>query len=537
MRSAVGRAGRGDRDDPARTLTQVIILCHPGEVFRLLALLGGLSVVTDLGTGSGSEESLKRCLVATRLARSLGCSDAEVSAVIYTSLLQHLGCTAYSHESAAIWGDDISSTHLAFLTDWTEPRDLLRTFVPGLAASTGRSRPRVLATALVAGKRIKANGPPATCEVAQNAARMLGLAEPVQEALYSGLTMWNGKGHPAIEGEQIPLSARIMHVASTAVMFAVHADTSTALTQVANRAGSYLDPRIAAELDPHLLDGIDDLDAYDAVLDAEPDPARLVDERELDDVARTFGDLADLKSPWLHGHSTAVGDLAGEAARLLRLDDVGTIRTAGYLHDIGRVAVSSRVWDKPGALTTSERDQVELHPYYTQRILSRILVLGDVARLASQHHERCDGSGYHRGLPASTMTLQSRVLAAADRYRCLVEDRPYRASVPESEAAARLEADARAGRLDGDAVSAVTQAAGHPRKVRRPRTAGLTDRQVDVLRLIAKGMSNREIAEQLVISTRTAEHHVQDVYLKIGVSTRAGAALFAMEHGLVEKSG
>jgi HD-GYP domain-containing protein (c-di-GMP phosphodiesterase class II) len=210
---------------------------------------------------------------------------------------------------------------------------------------------------------------------------------------------------------------------------------------------------------------------------------------------------------------------------------------AGYLHDLGRIGVTSRIWDKPGPLTATERSQVELHPWHTEQILARIPVLSDVAELAAQHHERLDGSGYHRRCTAPQIGVPSRVLAAADRYRCLVEDRPHRVAMSADQARAALESDVRSGRLDVDAVAVVLEAAGHQGRARRPGTAGLTERQLEVLRLLATGRSNREIADALVISRRTAEHHVQDVYARIGVSTRAGAALFAMNHGLLGKDG
>jgi HD-GYP domain-containing protein (c-di-GMP phosphodiesterase class II) len=320
-------------------------------------------------------------------------------------------------------------------------------------------------------------------------------------------------------------------------MFTLHAGPATARAQLTKRSGTHLDPDLVGAFDLALVDDIGVVDAYDAVQEAEPDPVQLVDDTRLAEVARTFGDLADLKSPSLHGHSSSVGDLAHDAAERLRLEAPSSVRVAGYLHDLGRVAVSSAVWDKRGNLTTSERDQVELHPYYTERILARVPVLADVAALAGRHHERCDGSGYHRGLGAVSLPMSARVLAAADRYRSLVEARPHRPAQPAATAAATLRADSREGRLDGDAVEAVLAAAGHRTGVRRPRVADLTDRQVDVLRLLAAGLSNREIAERLVISPRTAERHVQDVYVKIGLSTRAGAALYAMEHGLVGGTG
>lgn len=507
----------------------------------MLGLLGGLSVVTDLGTGAPLEESLKRCVVATRLAESVGCTDNEMRDVIYASLLQHLGCTAYAQEGAQVWGDDIASTRLAFLTNFAEPMDLWRTWVPGLADATGRSRARVLVATLAAGRMVGSQGPAATCEVARNASRQLGLPESVQISLFHALAMWNGKGYPAASGNEIPLSTRLMHVASTAVLFALHGGADAAVLAVRRRSGSYLDPDLAQVLGrraDELLVGIDDVDAYECVLGSEPDPVRFVDDDQLDAVARTFGNLVDLKSPWFHGHSTGVGDLAAAAVSHLGLGQYArTVRVAGYLHDLGRVGVSSRIWNKPGPLTMSERDQARLHAYHTERILARIPALAEAAKLAGQHHERCDGSGYHRGSTAAQLTMPSRVLATADAYRSLVEGRLHHPPLPLNEAADRLRAEARAGRLDQAAVAAVLVAAGVRSGAGHARPFSLTDRQVEVLRLVARGLSNREIAQRLVISRRTAEHHVQDMYLKIGASTRAGAALFAMEHGLVDKDG
>jgi HD-GYP domain-containing protein (c-di-GMP phosphodiesterase class II)/DNA-binding CsgD family transcriptional regulator len=511
-------------------------LCHADRVFRLLELLGGLSLVTDIGTGSPLEESLKRCLVATRLARISGCTEPEVSDVLYTALLQHLGCTAYAHEMARVWGDDIVTARVSFLSDSGELADMWRVWIPGIAKATGRSKARVLATTVVTARR-KEEATAATCEVARGAAQGLGLPEPVQAGLSHMFAMWNGKGLPSTAGEAIPLTARLMQVAFTAVMFTVHANTDVALAEVRRRAGGQLDPDLAdllIERADELLDDLDEVDAYQAVLDAEPEPVRRIEKDELADVARTFGNLVDLKSPSLRGHSAGVGDLAAAAIGMLGLrEEIETVRVAGYLHDLGRVGVSSAIWEKPGPLSTAERDQARLHAYHSERILARIAPLAELAKLAGQHHEHCDGSGYHRGFTAAQLSMPSRVLACADTYRRLIEDRPYRRALAPARAADRLEAEARAGRLDADAAAAVIEAAGLPHGTRRARPADLTERQVEVLRLVSLGLSNAEIAERLVLSRRTVEHHVQDIYLKIGASTRAGAAMFAMQHGLL----
>lgn len=508
-------------------------------MFRLIGLLGGLSVVTDLGTGAPMEESLKRCLVATRLARAAGCAGPEVRDVGYASLLQHLGCSAFAHEGAQVWSDDIAAVRLALRTDFTRPGDVWRTWVSGLAEATGRPRAGVLATTVTAGRRVDAVAPAATCEVARDAARRLGLPESVQDSLYHVVASWDGKGYPAVSGDAIPLATRLLHVASIAMLFGGDVDPHAGTGAVRRQAGRQLDPHLCGlflDRAGDLLGSLRDVDAYEEVLAQEPDPVRYVDDTGLESVARTFGDLADLKSPWLHGHSAGVAALAAAGVADLGLaDDVHRTRIAGHLHDLGRVGVSSRIWDKPGPLTDSERDQVQLHGYHTERILSRVPVLAAVGRLAGQHHERCDGSGYHRGVTGAQLSMPARILAAADVLRGMCEARPHRPGLPADRAADRIHGEVRAGRLDGDAVAAVLRASGH--RVRPSRPAGLTERQVEVLRLVAQGLSNKDIARQLVISARTAEHHVQDVYVKIGVSTRAAAALFAMEHGLLGEPG
>lgn len=512
-------------------------------MFRLLGLLGGLAAFTDLGTGSAPDQSLRRCVVATRLARAAGCDDDTVRQVVYVSLLQHVGCTAYSHELADALGDDIAATSLAFRVDAKDPRAFLRTWVPGMVAATGRSPGRVIASTLRSMSRINAAGPVATCEVACAAARRLGLPEPMVEGIAGIMTMWNGKGYPRRAADDIPLATRVMHVASAAVLFRSYASDDVAIAEVRRHARRELDPDLvdvfvtrAGEMFGDMFGDMDTTDAYEAALACEPDPVRLVDAPELEAVAGTFGDLVDLKSPWFHGHSAAVAATAAAAGAGLGLD-VDALRVAGHLHDIGRVAVSSRIWDKSGPLSATERDQARLHAYHGERILARVPDLSSVAPLVGRHHERCDGSGYHRGLTSSAMSMADRVLAAADAYRELVEDRPGAGCVPVADAARMLRDEARRSRLDGDAVEAVLGAAGHRRRVRTSRPAGLTGRQVDVVRLLATGMSNRAIADRLVISPRTAEHHVQDVYTKIGVSSRAAAAMFAMEHGLLDERG
>ena len=165
----------------------------------------------------------------------------------------------------------------------------------------------------------------------------------------------------------------------------------------------------------------------------------------LDAVLAAFADFADLKSPWIRGHSRRVASLAEEAGRHAGLDDAACddLRRAGLVHDLGRVAVENGIWDKPGPLTTSEWERVRLHPYYTERILARCRSLASLVEPASSHHERLDGSGYHRSLPAEALSRDDRILAAADVFAALTADRPHRPAFADDEAARTLEAEAR----------------------------------------------------------------------------------------------
>ena len=335
-------------------------------MFRLLGLLAGLAGATDLGTGGQPDESLRRCVVAGRLARAVQDDDAVVRNVVLVSLLEHVGCTAYAHEAAAIWGDDIATTHAVLMTDADSAADVFRTFLPTVASGTGRSRSQVALTMARSMRAMLRAAPMATCEVAQEAGRRLGLDEVAQDSLGHMTARWNGKGFPRTSGRQIPFPARVMHVAGTAVLFRGVVGDEAAVDQVRRRAGGQLDPDLAAVFvgrSGELLAGLDTEDPLRAALAAEPAPVVWVDDDRLLDVARVFGDLVDLKSPWLHGHSSAVGDLAGTAAEALGLAEAGEIRVAGHLHDVGRVGISSRIWDLTRQWTAAEEDQVRLHGY------------------------------------------------------------------------------------------------------------------------------------------------------------------------------
>ena len=233
----------------------------------------------------------------------------------------------------------------------------------------------------------------------------------------------------------------------------------------------------------------------------------------------------------------AVSELAAEAAGRFGLDKSGVrlVRRAGLVHGLGRLGVSNAILDKPGPLGAGEWERVRLQPYLTDRMLRQSQALAPIARIAVQHRERLDGSGYPRGLSGAGIPREARILAAADAYQAMREPRPYREERSAAEAAAELRADVKAGRHDAHAVEAVLGAAGHRVPRRREGPAGLTPREVEVLRLLARGLSNKRIAQRLVISPKTVGQPRGAHLREINASTRAAAGLFAMQHGLMSE--
>jgi HD-GYP domain-containing protein (c-di-GMP phosphodiesterase class II) len=506
---------------------------------RLSELLAGLSLVTDLGMGNPPEEAMRATLLAIGLAREAGSSEADVVSVYYTTLLRYVGCHGYAHEESEIFGDDIAVRAGGARVDFGNPREVLSFFIHGV----GRDEPplrraRTVASALAGGKRFGTDLARAHCEVGSLVARRLSLPAAVATALGQIFERWDGRGGPArIGGEEIEPATRFALVATQGVLFSQAGGSEAAADVLLRRAGGALDPRIVdifVRHGPGLLSAIEEADVLRAVVDDEPEPRRFV--HGLDQVGATFADLADLKSPFFHGHARGVAALAESAARTLGLpgSDVETLRCAALLADLGRAGVPNSIWNRAGPLSSADLELVRLHAYQTERILSRCPALAEVAPLAGMHHERQDGSGYHRQIQRGAIPPAARCLAAADVFQAMREQRPYRPALDEGRAAEELTSEARSGHLDPDAVVAVLSAAGLPaERTSRTWPAGLSEREVDVLRLAAGGLTTRQIARRLGVTPKTADHHIQHIYSKIGVSTRAAAAMFAMEHDLV----
>jgi HD-GYP domain-containing protein (c-di-GMP phosphodiesterase class II) len=195
----------------------------------------------------------------------------------------------------------------------------------------------------------------------------------------------------------------------------------------------------------------------------------LADDRRLDRVAEAFARVIDAKSPFTARHSEEVARWAVAIGEQLDIDPAGLrdLRRAGLLHDIGKLAVSNRILDKPGKLDAGEFAAVCEHPRHTQAILERVACFSGIVETAASHHERLDGRGYHRGLAAFDLSRPARVLAVADVYEALTAERPYRGPMPSEQALEIVRSDRGSG-LCPAAVDALERAVAGP-----PWTAGL----------------------------------------------------------------
>jgi HD-GYP domain-containing protein (c-di-GMP phosphodiesterase class II)/DNA-binding CsgD family transcriptional regulator len=500
-----------------------------------------MSLGADLGMGQPMEHVLRQSLIALRLAERAGLDESEQLVVYYTSLLAWIGCHVDAYEQAKWFGDD-----LALKADFRGV-DFSGSLVQMLftVRHLGAGAP-VLQRAGLGVEFIRGGGMRAASDMIRNhwraaddLAGRLGMGGPVRAGIEQTFERWDGAGVPnGTSGADILTTSQLVNLADVVEIFHRIGGLDAAIAVARRRSGTQFAPELVelfCREAPQVFTELDAATSWDAVMAAEPGVGLRFSEDQFVDALEAIADFVDLKSPFTIGHSRAVADLAATAARRLGLSDAEaeTIRRAALVHDLGRLGVPNTVWDKPGALTEVEVERVHLHPYLTGRMLAFSTVLAPLGEIAVQHHERLDGSGYPRGLLGPAVSLPGRILAVADAYRAWMEPRPHRPASTADAAASRLRAEARAGRLDGSVVDAVLRAAGHRVGARKDWPAGLTAREVGVLQLLARGLSNRQIADELVISHRTVGNHVEHIYAKIGASNRALACLYATRHGLL----
>ena len=506
---------------------------------RIAELIATLSFAADLGIGQPLEHCLRHTVMGLRLADLAGAPQEDREATYYLGMLVNSYCHADASEQAYWYGDDISFKGDGFDVMTLSAPQMATTLLRHITShGTAKERAGRVATLPTFFTRDVVTWLLTHTNLSSAFAERIGLGDDVVASLRLAYEQWDGKGPRHVKGEDIALPARLISLCTSMEVISRTRGPETSKKAARRYSGKIYDPGLVDLWEAHagdILDGLDEAATWDQVMAAEPRLERRVSGAELDDVLEAMADLVDLKSPFLAGHSRGVANLGAEAARLAGLSDVecSTIRRAGFLHDLGRLGVSNSIWEKPGPLTDIERERAHLHPYLTDKMLMRIPALSASREVAVRHHERLDGSGYPRGLSAASLTPSDRILAAADVYHAMTEPRPYRPALAAGVAAKSLQKEVNAGRLDGDAVSAVLRASGHRAPARREGPSGLTVREVEVLQLLARGLANKEIARRLGVTPKTVSNHVEHIYTKINVGSRAAATLFATQHGLV----
>ena len=490
-----------------------------------------LAVAQDHAFGQTPGSQLRATVLADNLAVAAGATTQERATTWWAATLRYLGCTGHTFETAMLFGDEIELRAESLRADFSNPVEMLRMMLhhagPG-ESLMGRLRAR--ASVVAGGRKAAVSNFQAACEVADAFAIRLGIDERARAAIAASFERWNGRGLPnGLKGDVIPRPMRFVQLAQELEVLARVDGIATAIRTIEARRGKAYEPAlvdIVSGEGPQWCKALDLLDPWDEALAVAPDCEPLVADG-VHGVLLVLADFADLKSPWNNGHSRAVAALALDACSPVA-------EAAALVHDLGCVAVPNTIWDKDGPLTRDERDRAEAHALVTDQLLRRVPSFSAFADAAAAAHERVDGSGYHRRCTAAQLDDAAHVVAAADCYQAMTSDRPQRRALTADDAATELRAVATAGALDAPAVERVLAAAGHKRRAARPALpAGLTVREAEVLRLLTLGLTTRQVADQLTISAKTADHHVQHIYTKIGVSTRGAAALFAIEHGVL----
>jgi HD-GYP domain-containing protein (c-di-GMP phosphodiesterase class II) len=426
----------------------------------LSEVIGALSYALDLTEGEPPGHAVRSCLIGMRLAEELRLDSETRSDLFYALLLKDAGCTANAARMAALFGaDDQTVKHSAKRIDWARP---FPAFVWSVRTVAPKESTKVRLDRLLAIKdegEVTRSLMQARCDRGAEVARRVGLSERTADAIRTLDEHWDGHGQPRwLLGEQIPLLGRILCLAQTVEIFYTAGGVNDAYAVAARRAGRWFDPELVKALAAFRKDA----DFWASL--GEPDLTRwepedqvvTVDAERLLQIATAFAAIVDAKSPWTYFHSDRTSLIATNMGAALGLDteELGDLRHVGLLHDVGKLAISNRILDKPGKLTDAEYERVKEHPLFTQWVLERVSCFEDLAPVASAHHERLDGGGYPRGLDADALTIPMRVLAVADVYEALTAERPYRHALSEDQALEIIRQDV-PSRLDADAYSAL----------------------------------------------------------------------------------
>ena len=389
--------------------------------------------------------ALRSCVLGMRLGKELGLRPQQMASLYYALLLKDVGCSSNAARLCQIigGGDERRIKAGVKLEDWTKPNRpklstlqlLWSTVLPD--AGVVERTAGILKIGLTQ-HRNNEEMITLRCDRGAHILRKLGLGDDAAEAVRGLDEHWDGSGYPERRmGNAIPLESRILAVAQHLDVFASEQGTDVAMKVLRERSGHWLDPELVRAAEGLHRDGIlwrealrdtPEDETRGAALELGPDTIETLEAADIDLICEAFADVVDAKSTFTYRHSLGVTNAAVSIAQALGLNEERTrlVNRAALLHDIGKLRVPNSILDKPGKLDAEEWRVVQEHPRLTREILSRIGPFGELATIAGAHHEKLDGSGYPDRLSAEQLPLEARIIAVADVYGALTEDRPYR---------------------------------------------------------------------------------------------------------------
>lgn len=505
---------------------------------RISEGLGVLALAADAATGRPQGSGLSAAIVAAEFSRRIGDDLTTQKDAYYLALVRFIGCTITSHETGMLsFGDDQGFAVATMLGDWADREDLKKHLEQFIALEAPEDE-RDAAFNYICD--ILPDAAPdftaAHCRQSYLLAKRLPVSQAVLESIPYYYARWDGKVLP-IGGADVPYLSRLVRITEMAELVRRLENSVRAKEVIEAKLGHEIDPDIGRKF----LQQADEVfrvasrtPGFETFVAAEPGEPIEMTPKCRETLADVAADMIDNKATCFRSHSRRVAGLVSQAAQIARLprERVEDLRLAALVHDIGKCAISNRIWYKAGELSVSERLEMERHTFQTEFFLSHGYPFVEWAGVAASVQERADGSGYHRRTPISD--LGTNILAAANEYDELTHNSPKRPALNAKAAGAELTSMAKSKKLMPTAVSLVLQAAGHLVKDSGASLpCGLSRREAQVLSHLAKSESTAEIAQNLGISPKTADHHIQSIYNKTDIRARPALALFALEYGIV----